>query len=186
MAYTNPNTQTAIEAYAAANNKDLDLTYAALDNYTNIHCFEKDAGYEQRWATNCVTKGDKVVLVSRNYGCAKVCTVVDMTKTTVKVNIGHREAVFNRDGVERGQTGSRFALRIVEYVEGLYEIKEAEEKAVKEEQAAWTAKINYISSKAKTLSEFPQRELTSEQMDRLSALFREFEKEHEDVQVVEA
>ncbi len=177
MAYSNPNTQVAIEAYASVHNLEVVAVASRINNYININCFETGEHYESRWATKLLTKGSKVVLTGGFSIREKVCEVVGVSKTTVKVNIGSREVTFNRDGVERGNSSSRFALRIVEYIEGLYEIKAAEDDAEKQAHDAWVQANSYVKNKSKAISVSPQKELTSEQMERLAALYREFDEE---------
>lgn len=178
MAYKNPNTQAAIEAFAKDNNIDLGVAKARMNNYENIHCFEKGEYYEDKWATNLLEKGSKVVLINNMHRSKSIVEVVGVGKATVKVNIGNRDVTFNQDGKERGSNSS-YALQIVQYVEGLFEIIVAEEKAAKEAHEAMVVRNNRIKNKTRAISSNLHRELTPDQADRLASLFDQFDAEDE-------
>ncbi len=177
MAYSNPNTQAAIEAYAAANNLSAETAEHHFRNYENTFRFETGEHWEERWATNLLEKGSKVVLVGRRFLSNQLLEVVGVSKTTVKVDMGHREQTFNRDGLERGNSSSVYAQRIVQYVEGLFEAIQAEEKSRNEAEQARMAKVYAVESKSKAIARSARRELTEDQLNRLHALFGEFEAE---------
>ncbi len=177
MAYSNPNTQAAIEAYAAANNLSVKTAEHHFRNYENTFRFESGDFFEERWATNLLEKGSKVVLLGGRFSSDELVEVTGVLKTTVKVGMGNREQKFNRRGLEHGNAKSAYAQRIVQYVEGLFEAIQAEEKSRKEAELERMTKVNAVESKSKAIARSARRELTEDQLNRLHALFGEFEAE---------
>ncbi len=178
MTYSNPKTLPAIVAYAKETNVNVLCIERKVDNYRSTMAFLTGEEYHSRWATNILTEGSQVVLYVDSK--PSIVPVIHVGKTTVKVRSNGKTITFNRDGMERGHIGVLFQKQIVEFNQTIFDIVTQEHAHLQEQYRKRTELVNRVKNKSLAIAQSNNinSKLTDSQLDRLAALYAEFDEEN--------